>query len=219
MGYGLQTKTWDPREIALSAATIRSSEESRVVRNGKTPGFVTDNELVAQIQKSGDEEAFNLLYDRYLKRVYGFISRRMGNRADVEEATQEVFINILSSLDSFRGEGPFAAWVFGVSRRVVANRFKRKRHPTVPLLDEDGDEMNSVRHTETTPLDEYECAERFEQMTESMNRKLSEEQRILFRMHHLEDRPISEIARALKKSEDAIKSNLYRARRLLLIPQ
>jgi DNA-directed RNA polymerase specialized sigma24 family protein len=39
---------------------------------------------------------------------------------------------------------------------------------------------------------------------------------MLFRLHHIDDRPISEIAAKLKKSEDAIKSNLYRARKLLL---
>ena len=47
----------------------------------------------------------------------------VNNPADVEETTQEVFINLLSSLHSFRGEGTFAAWVFGITRRVIANRF------------------------------------------------------------------------------------------------
>ena len=41
-------------------------------------------------------------------------------------------------------------------------------------------------------------------------------QRTLFEMHHLENHPIGEIARRLRKSEDAVKSNLYRARKLLL---
>ena len=73
-------------------------------------------------------------------RVFRFVEKRLRNRADVEETVQEVFINIFSSLASFRAEAPFAAWVFGIARHTIAGRFKRKQHPTVPLdVDEDGD--------------------------------------------------------------------------------
>ena len=175
-----------------------------------------DEELLARIQQ-GDEAAFNVLYARYFKRVYGFVYRRLNARADVEETTQEIFINLFSSIDSYRGEGTLSAWIFGISRRVIANRFKRKRHPMVPFAEEETESLNIPAITHPTPLEEYECVERMEQMRESMDRRLSEEQRVLFRMHHIEDRPISEIALHLHKSEDAIKSNLYRARRLLLL--
>ena len=180
-----------------------------------TSGAPTDDELLARIS-DGEEDAFNLLYERYFKRVYGFVSRRMGNRADIEEVTQEIFISLLSSLGSYRGESVFSAWLFGISRRVVANRFKRKRHVTVPLLDDDDAEMLSPSSGQITPLDEYECAERFHQLSKTMERMLSEEQKVLFQLHHIEDRPISEIAQKLSKTEDAIKSNLYRTRRILL---
>lgn len=200
----------------LAAATCRQTENSRPSGpHAALNSSSTDEELLARIV-GGDESAFNLLYERYFKRVYGFVSRRMGNRADIEEVTQEIFISVLSSLDSFRGEGVFSAWLFGVSRRVVANRFKRKQHPTVPLMEDDGTETLSPAFSHPTPLDEYECSERFKQLSQTMERLLSEDQKTLFRMHHIEDRPISEIARKLHKTEDAIKSNLYRARRVLL---
>ncbi len=204
------------RDHKLAAATCHRTENSRPSRSDTAlNSSSTDEELLARIV-DGDESAFNLLYERYFKRVYGFVSRRMGNRADIEEVTQEIFISVLSSLDSFRGEGVFSAWLFGVSRRVVANRFKRKRHPTVPLMEDDGAETLSPAFSHPTPLDEYECTERFKQLSQTMDRLLSEDQKTLFRMHHIEDQPICEIARKLHKTEDAIKSNLYRARRVLL---
>ena len=46
--------------------------------------------------------------------------------------------------------------------------------------------------------------------------RLTREQRTLFEMHHLHHRPIQELAQTLRKSEDAVKSHLYRARKLLL---
>ena len=103
---------------------------------------LTDEDLVEMIA-SGDHDAFSNLYDRYFKRVYHFVNRRLNNTADVEETVQEVFINVFSSIDSYRREAPFGAWIFGVTRRTIASRFKKKRHPTVPLDDGDSDNIFS----------------------------------------------------------------------------
>jgi RNA polymerase sigma factor (sigma-70 family) len=131
-----------------------------------------------------------------------------------------VFINIFSSIGSFRGEAPFAAWVLGLTRRTIANRFKKKRHATVPLMSHE--ELETIDLTiptlrrEPTPYDHYECGERIAQLESMAARHLTTEQRQLFEMHHLQHQPIHEIARELDKTEDSVKSNLYRARRVLL---
>jgi len=207
----------EPLESAKPAkAKVQAPLGPKAIREPASPAAdeATDREIVDRVRK-GDRQAFEVLYERYFRRIYRFIDQRMGVRADVEETTQEVFIAVFSSLDSFRGEAPFSAWIYGVTRRVIANRFKRKRHPTVPFLEEDSENSASHASTRATPLQEYECQERIEEMSRAVAR-LTDEQRMLFRLHHLDDRPISEIARKLKKSEDAIKSNLYRARKVLL---
>ncbi len=168
---------------------------------------------------AGDETAFEQLYERYFPRIYRFVERRLHNRADTEETVQDVFVAVFNSIESFRGEAPFAAWVFGLTRRTIAARFKRKRHATVPLEDE-GPEQAAPSpvgcRVEPTPLEAFEYHERLRQMVSRADERLSPEQRTLFELHHLEDRSIGEIARRLAKSEDAVKSNLYRARKILL---
>jgi RNA polymerase sigma-70 factor, ECF subfamily len=179
---------------------------------------VSDEELVLRV-RSGEREAFDVLYSRYIARVFCFVEKRLRNRADVEETTQEVFINVFSSLGSFRAEAPFAAWVLGVARHTIAARFKRKQHPTIPLeTDEHGEVDARVESTqqETTPLDYYELSERLHQLESAVERELSPEQRQLFQLHHVEHRSIAEVAAFLEKSEDAVKSNLYRVRKVLL---
>lgn len=182
-------------------------------------GPVSDEELIERIC-GDDHSAFELLYERYFPRVYGYVNRRVSNRADAEETVQDIFVNVFSSLDSFRGEAPFAAWVLGVSRRTVASRFKKKKHVTVPLEDPEGGppdtRLPTALHGETTPLEHYECAERVARLESTAREQLSEAQWQLFALHHLEHRPVREIALALDKSEDAVKSHLYRARKLLL---
>jgi RNA polymerase sigma-70 factor (ECF subfamily) len=179
---------------------------------------IPDEELIKKVE-AGDESAFEVLYERYFPRVYRFVDRRMRNRADTEETVQEVFINVFSSLGSYRGEAPFAAWVLGVTRRTIASRFKKKQHNTVPIGDaEDLATLNitmPMLQREPTPLEHYECEERIGRLERAVAR-LTQEQRTLFELHHLHHRPIQELARTLRKSEDAVKSNLYRARRLLL---
>ena len=179
---------------------------------------VSDEQLILRV-RSGEREAFDLLYARYIGRVYRFVENRLNNRADVEETTQEVFVNVFSSLGSFRAEAPFAAWVLGVARHTIAARFKKKQHPTVPLeTDADGevDNVSVGAIQETTPLDYYELAERIRLLQEATQNELTAEQRELFQLHHLEHRSIAEVAAILDKSEDAVKSNLYRVRKLLL---
>ena len=207
---------------APNASDLSNSVSAKAPLSGKTPakkGAKESDELLVDRVRAGDREAFDEIYQRYFKRVYAFLDKRLNNRADTEEVTQEVFINIFSSLDSFRGEAPFAAWIFGLTRRTLAARFRRKRHPTVPLFEEDDDvsytSLTAGGTGEATPLEHYEMAERAEQITHVIENEMSADQRQLFEMHHLESRPIAEIAETLSKSEDSVKSGLYRTRKLL----
>jgi RNA polymerase sigma-70 factor (ECF subfamily) len=188
----------------LSAAAALNADSS----------CITDEDLVDRIRK-GDEAAFEQLYRRYFDRIYRFVHRRMNNRADTEETVQEVFINVLGSIGGFRGEAPFAAWVFGLTRRTIASRFKKRRHPTVPL-DGTALEFGLAETNEPDAAQNYEYQERLQELATIAATQLSEEQRTLFRLHHLEDRSISQIAMQLEKTEDSVKSNLYRTRKILL---
>jgi RNA polymerase sigma-70 factor (ECF subfamily) len=180
---------------------------------------VADDDLVDAIL-GGDEEAFKALYERYFSRIYRFVDRRMRNRADTEEVTQEVFVNLFLSLGGFRHEAPFAAWVFGVTRRTIAARFKRKHHETVALSEDDAEQVGRLSvaaiQREPDPHQVYECNERIDRLRHAARSSLTGEQRELFHLHHIQNHSIQEIARQVAKTEDAVKSHLYRARKVLL---
>jgi RNA polymerase sigma-70 factor (ECF subfamily) len=195
--------------MAWGAEALKMNAADRAVMQ-------SDLELIERIS-NGDQASFSTLYERYFPRVYHFVDRRIDNRADVEEIVQEAFTNIFASLESFRSDGPFGAWVFGVTRITIANRFKKKRHPTVPIDTQDESCMiGNTGWREPTPLEHYECRERFELLKAAADRDLSPIQRRMFVMHHLQHQSIREIARVTNKSADAVKSDLYRARRTLL---
>ena len=214
--------------LSRSASGLNSTHETSVSRpsgsnSANAPAAARgreSDELLVDRVRAGDRAAFDEIYQRYFKRVYAFLDKRLRNKADTEEATQEVFINIFSSLDSFRGEAPFAAWMFGLTRRTLAARFRRKRHPTVPLFEEDEDasysSLTAGGQPEATPLENYEFSERAAQLSHVLGNEISPDQRQFFEMHHLESKSIAEIAKALSRSEDSVKSGLYRTRKLLL---
>lgn len=210
-----------PTAAPYSASTDSSSSASPSTPASASPAraSASDEALVDRI-RGGDRPAFDELYQRYFKRVYAFLDKRLRNRWDTEETTQEVFINVFASLDGYRGDAPFAAWIFGVTRRTLAARFRRKRHPMVPLIDEDEERsvasLTAAGQPEATPLENYEFNERANQIVRTLETEISDEQRSVFELHHLESVPIAEIARSLSKSEDSVKSNLYRTRKLLL---
>jgi RNA polymerase sigma factor (sigma-70 family) len=78
------------------------------------------------------------------------------------------------------------------------------------------DATAALLRREPTPLEHYECGERLGRIESAAEHELSSEQRQLFELHHLRHRSIHDIAQQLRKTEDAVKSNLYRARKLLL---
>lgn len=176
----------------------------------------TSDEALVDRLRAGDRRAFDELYDRYYRRIYAFVDRRLHSRADTEETVQEVFASVFVSIERYRGDAPFAAWIFGVTRRTIASRFKKRRHPTVPLLDEEGQTTQPIASSGPSPVEMVEYHERLSRLEEIARTRLSAEQERLFQLHHLEDRSIAEIATLLRKSENAVKSNLYRTRKLLL---
>jgi len=188
----------------------------------ESDGYAFDaagDEALVERLRAGDQHAFDAIYARYFQRVYQYLDKRLRNRADTEETTQEVFVNVFSSIDGFRGEAPFGAWVFGLTRRTLANRFKRKRHATVALNEDDGEKVDLLLTTvrrEPDPLESYEAAERLARLADAVRRELTREQVQLFELHHLQHHSIHEIARSLNKSVDSVKSNLYRARKVLM---
>lgn len=186
---------------------------STVLAASETVTPVSDDELIEGI-KSGNEPAFRVFYDRYFPRVYHFVKQRLRNPADCEEVVQEVFINVVGSIESFRGESALSSWIYGVTRRTIARHFKRKRHLMVALPESDSHDLRFG--TGPTPLQSYECSERLDQLASTAQDQLSPEQREVFRLHHIEERSIIEIANKLNKSVNSIKSNLYRTRKILL---
>jgi len=84
----------------------------------------TDNELIQSAQQ-GQVEAFTVLYERYLPMVYNRVRATVPPQ-DIEDVTQEVFIAVLKSLHTFRGESRFGTWLRTLTVRQIAEYYRRR---------------------------------------------------------------------------------------------
>ena len=167
--------------------------------------------LVVRLRR-GDPAAFEEMVRLYQHRVFNLLYRMLGDSHEAEDVAQEVFFTVFNVLDTYQGQAPLIVWVFGITRNTVNRRFRRKRLPIESL---DAPEAVEVAGG-TPPADRSLDARRMLRLCEeAIERDLTPLQRRIFHLKHLRRQSIRTIARALGKSEDAIKANLYRMRMAL----
>ncbi len=146
-----------------------------------------------------DPARFVDLYERHFHRVYAYVIRRTGSRAEAEDITSEVFERALTNLSRFEWRGaPFAAWLYRIAANALADRRRETQHdsaeppPDVP----DGREA-----------DEIERRAMLFQLVE----RLPDLQRQVIEMRFVDGKSIREIGAALDRSDGAVKQLQLRA--------
>src|SRR5262245_35704103 len=91
-------------------------------------GDLLDEEQTA-LRAALDPVAFAPLYRRYLPEILALCGRRLGNRADAEDATSEVFRKALANLHTFRG-GSFRAWLYTIAVNTLRDHAARPAPPS-----------------------------------------------------------------------------------------
>jgi RNA polymerase sigma-70 factor, ECF subfamily len=166
--------------------------------------------------KQGDITAFNELVLQFEKRVFNFAYRMSGNYDDACDVSQEAFIRVFNSINTFRGEANFTTWLYRIVTNVYLDeRKKQKSHLHTSLEDYIDLEENSVtRQVEDgrpTPGAVVEQAERDAILAKAIQ-ELPEYQRAMVILYHTQNRSYEEIAEILKLPIGTVKSRLNRAR-------
>ncbi len=94
-----------------------------------------DEENLVRRAKQRDQEAFAQLYEGYFDKIYRYVAIRIGDRMEAEDITQQVFLNAIKAISSFRWRGiPFSAWLFRIAHNQVVDYLRRKaKRPAIPL--------------------------------------------------------------------------------------
>jgi len=158
--------------------------------------------LIEAAQK--DPARFAELYENNFERVYAYVVRRVGNRAETEDLTSEVFHQALSHLGRFEWRGiPFAAWLFRIAANLISTRGQRAGRDKI---------ADDPEHIESVParggeLEEIERRATLFRLVDT----LPVEQRRVVVLRFVEQKSIKEVAREIRKTEGAVKQLQFRA--------
>jgi RNA polymerase sigma-70 factor, ECF subfamily len=165
-----------------------------------------EDEAALVVRAQSEPEAFGILYERYVERVYAYIYHRVGNVQDTEDLTARTFYRALDKLATYEDRGlPFSAWLFRIAHNLVANWHRdRGRRRFLSL-----DRLWSHSREGDTPDAQVEQAETQEALWAAINRLPAERRDLLLykfssRLSNLE------IGQLMDKSEGAIKSLYFR---------
>ena len=162
-----------------------------------TPTTEDDRLLVEAAQ--ADPARFVEIYERYVDRIYAFVSRRTGNRAAAEDITSHVFEQALGTIGRFEWRGvPVAAWLFRIASNALADHWRERARGG-------GDAPVGVPDPH-----ELEDIDRRIGLSQQVER-LPDVQRRVIRMRFVEEKSIREVAAALDRSEGAVKQLQLRA--------
>ena len=104
---------------------------ARFRRSEPQPNAASSDEALVALVQRGDREAFGLLYDRYLPRVYGYCLRLLRDQEQAEDANTEVFVRALAGLPAYRA-GSFRSWLFTIAHNVTTDHL-RQRSRTISM--------------------------------------------------------------------------------------
>lgn len=161
------------------------------------------------------------VFREYAPRVYNLARRMLGNDADAEDVTQDVLVQVIRKLDTFRGEAAFPTWLHRVTvNAALASRRKRARREEGRVFDpldaftDDGHHADHVRPWPRLP-DSLALDREQKQLIEQAIAGLPEMYRDVFVLADVEQLPNAEIGELLGLSVPAVKSRLHRARLMM----
>ena len=174
-----------------------------------------DRQLVERAQR-GDKRAFELLVEKYQRKLARLLSRFIRDPAEVEDVTQEAFIKAYRALPAFRGDSAFYTWLYRIGINTAKNYLMAlgRRAPTSTEVEaeeaegfEEGEQLRDINTPESVLLSN-EIAETVNSTIE----QLPEELRRAIQMREIEGMSYEDIAQAMDCPIGTVRSRIFRAR-------
>jgi RNA polymerase sigma-70 factor (ECF subfamily) len=175
-----------------------------------------DSEVVAAYL-AGDRRVFEMLVDRYQRRLLNFVYRTIGDRERAEDLVQEVFIRVHRHLHRFDQSKKFSTWIYTIASNLAKNELRnRSRNPLILFQairkDDDGDQRPLQFEDRQSRPDDLFRKRHLRELVEWTVAQLPEHHRIVFVLRELEGKTYEEIAEITDCNLGTVKSRLNRAR-------
>lgn len=169
----------------------------------------TDEELVEAFQH-GDTAAFDVLVQRWERRIRSALYRLVGNHDEARDLAQEAFLKSYRALGTFKLEARFSSWLYQIALNAARDRLRRRRtRPDVSLDDVEETADRPLARALPSALDLVESRDLSRLVAEAVA-ALPEEQREVVVLKEYQGLTFAEIAQALDVPLSTVKTRLYR---------
>ena len=168
---------------------------------------LTETELSDLVERAvgGDRDSFGRLYEEYVDRVYRHVYYRVGNPAEAEDLTSQVFVNAYRAIGRYRQMGrPFVVWLLSIANNQVIDFYRAQREKT--YLDDPG-----VTVTDGIDLEEIAVLGDMTQELREAIVRLKPDQRNVLILRFIDGLDYADIAAILQKKEGAVRVIQHRA--------
>ena len=164
--------------------------------------------IICRLVKNGNTEAFRLLIEKYQTKIFSLGFSFFKNSDDAEDFVQDVMVKAYIKLNTFKAKSKFSAWLISIAYNTAINSSKKKRDYT--SLAENYDCASMTK----TPEQQYIEKEMVKAVKEAVS-FLPENYRVCIDLYFFYDMPYAEISEITKLPINTIKSNVFRAKKIL----
>jgi RNA polymerase sigma-70 factor (ECF subfamily) len=154
----------------------------------------------------GSEKAFRQLVERHHPLAFSAVRTVMGDRDDVEDVVQDVFIKVYRALATFRTDSRFSTWLYRIARNEAISHVRKKTMSGPPIEETVLESPESSR-----PDQQYQVREEQSLMSRYLE-QLEENYRTVLELRYLGERSYQEISEAMELPIGTVKSYIYRAK-------
>jgi RNA polymerase sigma-70 factor (ECF subfamily) len=169
-------------------------------------GHELSDAVILKQAATGDEQAFGMLYERYVGRIYNYVYYRTGNQYDAEDLTARVFLRAMKHIQNYQDRGvPFSAWLYRIAHNLVANWHRDNSRRQEIALEDTYVSHQGREHPETMLLHNEE-----QEALLAIIRTLPAERQQLLILKFVKHMSNAEIGQIMGRTEGAIKSLYHR---------
>ena len=163
--------------------------------------------------RAGDKKAFSNLVEKYQRPVFSVCYRMLGTPTAAEDAAQEAFIRAYQALDRYDPKRSFATWILSIASNYSIDQLRKKK---VTILSMDSDKHAWLAPPDPGPSPEKVALDKEKSaLVQSILAELNETDRAAVILQYWHDYSYGEIAETLDLTSSAVRSRLFRARKLM----
>jgi len=169
----------------------------------------TDDSVLVDEFKNGSRLAYNLLVQKYQKRIYWVIRKMVLDHDDANDIAQDVFIKIYTSLHDFRGDSQFFTYIYRIAVNFSINHINKNKRLNTGRVDIDAEAFR-IHDNNNHPGESYD--DKLNEMhLETAIGSLPDKQRAVFNLRYYDGMSYEEISKIMDTSVGGLKANYFHA--------